>query len=814
MPSNGSPRDEVPSGLPLPSPPSPLTSLIGRNVEVDLAVSLLGRDDVRLLTLTGFGGIGKTRLSMEIAARLGPCFTAGAHVVPLAGVPHAALVDSAIATSLGVPATGAKTGRDTLLTTLRDRHMLLVLDNFEHVLDASDVVADTLKMCPGIKILVTSRALLRVSGEFALPVPPLDVPDPGDGQGLDEIAASEAVRLFVDRARAVAPAFALTADNAPLVAAICRKLDGLPLAIELAATQSNVLPPAALLARIESRMPLPISGPRDAPDRHRTMRQAIAGSYDLLPEREQRIFRWCSVFVGGFGLDAAEAVCAVPSRVSSGVPGEDQADVLAGLASLVDKSMVQQEAKDGAARFSILETVREFGLQVLVERGERDAASDAHARWCLTEAERARFASITPGSTWQLARLETEHANIRAALDWWYGRGNGDDLLRLAAALGAFWYEHNHYREGRQWLERALTLTAGKQDAARGSSLVHLGILLTVQGETARAEAAIEEGLAVLRDAGELVSLSFALVLQGAVEAQVGDYARAEAVLEEALIAAAAIPDSEIVASLTARTVANLGVAAHEKGELDMAMARHELALDICREHGYDLGAIRSLRDMGDVARDQGRHTASVAFYHEGISLMGARRDVRVVLDAIEGTAMAAVAWNRPEQAARMLGAAAALGERLGYVTVVATDRAAHERTLASLRQAVGEERFQAAWSEGRRLSIDDAIGMVLAMSPPSEGEAPARDRSGVSLSPREREVLRHLVNGDPDREIAERLYLSVRTVEGHVTRLREKFGVRTRTAVVTAALAAGMIDPKIAPHDDSRDDREPGVRL
>lgn len=776
-----------------PRIPTSLAPLVGRERELSLALELLRRDEVRLLTLTGPGGIGKTRLSLEIARKLELAIPDGVHLVPLASVSHAGLVASMIATALGRPGGERADPRDRLLDNLLDTATLLVLDNMEHVLDAVPFVAELLRAAPGVSILATSRAPLRITGEHVLPVPPLDLPARHDGASVTDLARIPAVRLFVDRARAVDPGFRMTAANAPDIAAICRYLDGIPLAIELAATHITVLPPADLLDRIETGLPLPLPGPRDAPDRLRTMESAIRWSYDLLTPDEQRFFRCAGIFVGGFGLDAIAAVFAGQGTPSGeGTTGQDALPLLA---SLVSKSLVLRDSRAGEGRFHLLEPIRRFALDRLRGKGEEHEVRDRHVGWYLDLVERTRHAAITPGGERELALLEREHANIRAALEWMFEVGDVDRLQRMVLSLAGFWYEHNHYFEARTWLERMLAHDLQPPEEVRARLQVQLAMFLSLQDEPTRARELQDEGMAVLRDRGDPLTVALALIWQGAVANFLDEYERAEQVLEEALGLAAECGEPPVTAAMTARTLANMGMTAFNRGDLELATVRHEMSLRICREQGYLLGAIRSLRDLGFIAREQGDHARALAYYRECFDLLREDIDQRVLVDILAGAALAAASWDDHARAVRLLAAADSLRRQLGVSLPVSSSPVLHDRLKAATRVMLGERAFDEAWAAGARLTLVEAIAEVEQVSPPGDVAERAPHASEITLSPREHEILRLLVAGRSDREMADLLYLSVRTVEAHVARLRTKLGVRTRTAAVTAAIAGGLVD-------------------
>lgn len=738
--------------------PVALTPLVGREQELTLAGNLLRREDVRLLTITGPGGIGKTRLAIEVARSESESCSDGVAYIPLAAVSEPAQVPSAIRQALGVPEEVGTDDRDGLIAVLRNATAMLVLDNFEHVLEAAPLLTELLAACEQLKIVVTSRSLLRLTGEYALPVPPLILPDPGMTQSLEHVKASPSVRLFVDRVQATNPTFTLSDETAPLAADICRHLDGLPLAIELAAAQASVLPLAALRDRIQARLPLPVTGPRDAPARLRTIRDAVAWSYDLLTEDEKRLFRRISVFAGDFALDAAERL-ANSDRTLGEVEhqAENSATTLHQLSSLVEKSLLRQEERAGAARFGMLETIRAFARDLLVASGEADLISEAQANWVLEMMAHHEFATVIRDEQ-ELRRIEADHPNILIALTWFEKRESNENLLRLATSLAGFWNAQNHFREGRYWLERALDRAPVGASVARGRAEIGLGRVIAQLGETERAEQLLVSGMAQLDRDGERDT-------------------------------------AWIVAALT--RLANLGVAAHGRGDLDRALELHEEALRVAREQAYTFGVIKSLRDLGDVSRDRGDFVNSLSYYRQAIELLGDETNLWILVDALEGAALAAVAWQKPEHGARLLGAAEVFRTFRGGDFVVLTDRLAHDRAVAGIQSALTESKIEAAWAAGRQLTVAEAIDEIHALTPPDDSTKQVTS-STVNLTSRETEVLHMLVAGLPDRAIAETLYLSVRTVEAHVARILDKLGVRTRTAAVSAAIVAGLVEPTL----------------
>jgi predicted ATPase len=751
--------------------PAALSSFVGREQELQAIRDLLLQPRVRLLTLTGTGGSGKTRLALEVAGYVLDRFADGACLVELASLADPQLVLPRIAEVLGIEGPSGAALVDGLADHLRGKRLLLVLDNFEHLLEAAPSLSGLLAACPHLKALVTSRAVLHLSGEHDFTVPPLAFPETAAVPALEQLLEYEAVRLFVERAQAAQADFGLTSQNAPAVAEICRRLDGLPLAIELAAARIRHLPPLALSARLERRLPLLADGPLDLPARQRTLRATITWSYELLAPGEQLLFRRLGVFAGGCTLDAA-AVCAG----TGGLP----LDILDGLGALLDKSLLRREdSPGGEPRFQMLETVREYALEQLEASGEAELLRRRHALYFLAFAEQADQGLRTAAQTEWLVRLQAEQDNLRAALTWGRaqattraGATDGEYWLRLAGALSWFWHMRGHVGEGRAWLEAALAMGGEAPAAVRANALIGAAIMAERQGDYAQAVVALEEGLALHRQVGNQRGAALALGYLGIVARYQGDYDRSETLLEEsaglyeasgdhwgaawAMANLARVPEfrgdwARATALLqqglavfrqegdswgTARMLVFLGNVACAQGQHDRAQALFEESLALPRDPrdvGDRWSIANALHGLADVAHAQGSYQQAAAHYAGSVALRHEIGDRRGFAHCLERLASLAATCGQAHKAARFLGAAATLRQAIG-APVAGSERASRERHVAQVRTALDPPAFQEAWDAGAAMSPAETVASAQAMASAIEAP-PAATRGAPSAA-------------------------------------------------------------------------------
>lgn len=703
------PEGEMPTDLPplqailvthptnLPDEPTPF---IGRERQVTELCALLHRPTVRLVTLTGPGGTGKTRLALQMASTLLDDYGDGVFFVSLGSLADPSLVASSVAETLGVQEIAGRPPGDALIQYLRDKRLLLVLDNFEHLLDAGEFVACLLDSCRFLGMVVTSRIPLHLVREHEYAVPPLSVPDPGQVVPVEALSQYEAVALFIDRARAAKASFAITDENAPAVADICYRLDGLALAIELAAARIKLFPPQALLARLSSRLKLLTGGARDRPGRQQTLRGALEWSYNLLDEDERLLFARLSIFAGGCTLEAAEAVCGL----STGV----ELDVLEGIASLVDKSLLREEGED-EPRYVMLETIREYALECLTVVGEEGEIRVRHAEQYLSLAEHAESHLRTRGGHVWLQRLDREHDNLRAALRWTLDTGREEITCRMVGALEMFWVRRGHLREARTWVTEVLERTDPAPSARRVRVMrlaARQGIL---QGNLDGTAALLKEALEMARQTNQRDEEADILGYLGICAARQERYADAVAFWEQGL--ALAVADGDL--RRRAWYLDNLGGAAKFQGDFARAAELVQESLALYRRIEDEPGISEVLQDLSYIAFAQGDLERAENLMLECLALVRHHREKDRIAYAFEGLARVAASRGEAKRAARLWGAGETLREDMD-VPLMPQQQALHDRALAELLVHADQTLVAIAWREGRSMSLEEALRYAL----------------------------------------------------------------------------------------------------
>jgi predicted ATPase/transcriptional regulator with XRE-family HTH domain len=695
-------EDDVDAGTPMPLPATPL---VGREHEVAAVVAMVRRGDVRLLTLTGPAGVGKTRVALESTRMLTRDFADGIAFVDLTPIHDPELVLPTIADGLGLRGPGQRPVADRLRAYLAERQLLLVLDNCEQVLDAAPDLAALLAAAPRLCILATSRTRLALMAEQELGVDPLAVPDPTQLPSLERLEALDAVRLFLARARALRPDFALTVDNALAVAGICARLDGLPLAIELAAARIKVLPPQALLERLERRLPLLTGGARDLPARQQTLGGAIAWSHDLLTPGERVLFRRLGVFAGGWTLAAAETL----------MQTDDRFDFFSAFTALADKSLIRQtEVVHGEPRFRMLETIREFAVEQLEASGDANIVRLAHARYFLNLAEANYGGLLGPDQPATIDRLRVDLDNIRAALTWSLGSdaagSTGTELgLRFAVTLWPLWYWGSQFAEGRHWIDLALAQSKGQQSALRAGTLFSAAMIDHHLGDYGMAEHRAMDSLAMARACGDPATEGHALFALSLVAARRGEH---QAAASHAVVALAIFRQLDD-ALWTGMALTRLGVALHGGGDPATAEPLHEEALQLWRALGSATGVAVALGNLGDVAREQGALAQAAERLRESLQISWTLRLDWVVVEDLVFLADVARRAGRLSEAARLFGAAERLRETIGHA-IFGNVPTIVESGTAATRLALGAEQFAVAWAAGHALPGEQAVATAL----------------------------------------------------------------------------------------------------
>ncbi len=799
------------NGLTIAPLPVGLTPLIGRQREIETVQDLFHREAVRLITLTGPGGIGKTRLAIDLAHHLQTELRCQVVFVPLEAIRRPQDVVPAILLAVGLSDQGLIDPPASLASALVHAEMLIVIDNFEQVLGARGNLAALLAAAPRLRLLVTSRSRLRLRGEHVVPVPPLGLSDPaGMGPVDPEALDSDAVRLFVERSAAVVSGLRVSGADAALAASICRRLDGLPLAIELAAARVTHLSLAMLDQRLGRSLPMLVAGAEDLPERQRTLRDTIAWSYDLLTGSQQRVFRQVAVFRGGFTLEAAETVMggtgetspsgrrATDGLLSGTGTATDDLAVLNVLQTLVEASLViHATGADGESRYSTLETISEFAGEALAAAGELDSARQRHADWYLVFAESKEVRPFSPEATERSRQLAAEQPNMVAAIEWLESIGDRAGLGRLVAALGWSWWLRGEWRSGQPWLGRVwddVEIRGSLAPTALTSVGVALGLISAAgSDDVPRSKEILEVCLGLVRPQGDVLGIVSASIGLGWVTGMIGDQDAGTRYLNEALRLARELPASRMASSVTGVILNNLGAVHRWAGRYEDAAMVLDEGRAVLSEANNATAMLFNLIDRGYLARDMGRYTVAASLFAQVLGPARGIGDRRYLLGVLEGMATVAVATGDHALGVRLLAVVEREYRTFGMTGHTPTDRARREAATAAARTAMGDEAYGKAENEGVQLSIDQAIALasdpksiVVDVPPPEPG----------LLTRRETEILRLLAGGRTNREIAECLFIGERTIESHLERIYAKLGVRRRLAAIAAATRLGLLGP------------------
>jgi predicted ATPase/DNA-binding CsgD family transcriptional regulator/DNA-binding XRE family transcriptional regulator len=765
--------------------PTPLAPLVGRERESRAIISLLRDPSVRLITLTGTGGVGKTRLGIAVAHTLSEEFRDGVVFIDLTPIQDPAMVLPTIAKTIDAPSLGDQPLIESVTRYIGARHVLLLLDNCEHVVESGPEIASILLKCPHLHVLATSRRRLNLAGEQEYLVLPMQVPDASEASDLMRVRESEAIEFFRQCARAVRVNFDVTEDNARNVVDICRRLDGLPLAIELAAARIRMLSLTELVSRLDEPLQLLTGGGQDRPSRHHTLRDTIQWSYELLEPDEQWLFRHLSIFVGGWTLSAVEEICR---------SGKVQVDVFTRLASLVDKSLVTQcELPDGTFRFRMLETVSEFGLEQLEDLGEKNQAFQSHASHYTDLVEQSEPGIRGHGQRYWFERLSIEQWNIRAVLT----RALNDKEVgaifgqRLCAALTWYWFTQNQFREARDWLELAVVSAGESRDTLNARLLVGLGMMRWRLREIPEAHALIYEGVELLKQSESSWDAMFAVHQLAHLSHEMGEPDRAIDLFHESMNGFRELDDEWGVA------VAHCCVGrTHEiLSNADLARWHLEQAFEMLETLGDEWFTGTALQRLGDVDFDRGLFYESAEWYRRSLNLSLDVGDDIGIADVLIRLGQISLRLRDAKHAAQLFGAAQAIHETYN-MELFAPLRSPYKGDVASMKRLLGTKTFDAQWEAGRQMSVEVAVDHACNRGPGAGSRVKRVPGSGNSagLTGRELEVLRLVATGYADREIAEILFISHHTVMRHVSHILQKLNARSRTEAAVLANERNMI--------------------